>query len=896
MRSSAYSICIATVVAWTLCCGWGASLSHAAAPSVRSLQVRGLRIGAATTLAFEGTDLAANPRVVMSIPIANQVVKPNSSASRVEIEVTLGDQISPGLYPLHLATDAGVSERMIVAVDRLPQLPFSAQVASLPVALHGTLASGTQKVTFPGRAGESVTCEVESRRWGGKLRPVLHLYDANGQHLAWSLPSPLLRGDARVTAVLPADGLYTVTLNDLQYNAPAPNHFRLRIGSWRYADLAFPAYARRGSTTNLRLMGGSKSSVTFPLAIPTSEIAIPAVPLDAGASEEPWSGPLPAVRVSDALEWIEESATADVTPRDVPALPLAINGWFSVAGEVDQYRMKVRPESKLRLEVFAERLGAELDTQLELRRENGQVLATNDDVAGTIDAALDYVVPKDVESIVIAIKDSLGNSGERAIYRLAVAESSPPPPLPTTATAAAMSPTSPPTTTAASTATPDFQLSAELPRYNVPLGRRQVMRLRVDRRDYSGPIRIEIPGLPLGTTIEGAETPMDAMGKLVTITATGETPAASVTSVRGVAAGVAKSDGATIDIVRPAIVEGDADLLHQPWLAQQIAIAQSIREGNDFDVDWQPPTDAKLVLGGKLQIPVKCIRPPGFDGPVRLTLLTSQNPPQANGKDDPNRTLRSESAQPVEIPADAKATAAWDAKVAAEKVAADARSLVEKAMKSVADAQGAGGPALEAATKAKAEADAKLAEAQTKLQAALDAATTASAAAKNDVAFTLLTPADLVGASVELALRAELLSRDKQRVLMTVATPVRELPVLNPLRVVYTGPEKITVSLDSKTGVSFKIVGKLERLEGIAGDATVSLVGLPNGVTAPKAVVKADKPEFELEVKLPPNTSTGPLAGVRLFATAKMTPQSPLDVRSSETPVAIEIAMAVGQP
>lgn len=887
MRRFAYSILVATAVASILSSLGGATFASAAAPTVRSLNVRGLRVGAATTLVFEGTDLAANPRVIMSIPIASQVVRPAGSPNRVELEVTLDERAPPGLHNLYLATDGGVSERMFVAVDRLPQLPFTASVDSLPVALHGTLASGTQKVTFPGRAGESVMCEIESRRWGAKLRPVLHLYDAGGQHLAWSLPWPSLQGDARVTAVLPADGLYTVTLNDLQYNAPAPNHFRLRIGKWQYADLAFPAFAQRGSTAALRFIGASPTTTLAAIKIPSDETVIPALPVAAAGNGEMWSGPAPAVRVSDTLELVEEPTTADAPTRDLPAIPVAMNGWLAAPGEEDRYRLKVSPETKLRIELFAERLGAELDTQLELRRENGQSLATNDDAAGTVDSALDYVVPKDVESIVIVVKDSLGKGGDRAIYRLLITS-----PSPASTTVASASPAS----TVPAASAPDFQITAELPRYNVPLGRRQVIRLRVDRREYGGPVRLELPGIPQNTTIEGAEIPAGASGKLVTIVAAGDTPAASLIGIRGAATGVPTVNGSTVDIVRPASVEGDVDASSQPWLAQQVAVGQALREGNEFDIDWQPPADAKLVLGGKLQFPVKCVRSPGFDGPVRLTLLTSQNPPQANGKDDPNRTLRSESAQPVEIPADPKATAAWDAKVAAEKVVADARSVVDKAAKGVADAQGAGGPALEAATKAKADADAKLADAQSKLQAALEAANAGSAAAKNDAAYSVLTPSDLSGERVELALRAELLSRDKQRVLMTVASPVRVLPVLNPLRVSYTGPEKLTVPLDAKTGATFKIVGKLERLEGIAGDATVSLTGLPAGVAVPKVVLKVDKSDFELDVKLPPNTPAGPLAGIKLFATAKMTPQSPLDVRSVETPVAVEIVTEAPKP
>src|SRR5688572_8778542 len=164
--------------------------SDAAAPSVRSVSVRGLQIAGTTTLVFDGTDLAPNPRVLMSVPIAAQTVKPNATATRVEIEVTLDDKASPGLYNLHLATDGGVSEQMVVALDRLPQVPFAAKVETLPIALHGTVSgSAVLRATLAGKAGQAILCEVEAQRLGGKLRPVLHLYDVEGKHLAWSLPA-----------------------------------------------------------------------------------------------------------------------------------------------------------------------------------------------------------------------------------------------------------------------------------------------------------------------------------------------------------------------------------------------------------------------------------------------------------------------------------------------------------------------------------------------------------------------------------------------------------------------------------------------------------------------------------------------------------------------------------
>jgi hypothetical protein len=518
----------------------------------------------------------------------------------------------------------------------------------------------------------------------------------------------------------------------------------------------------------------------------------------------------------------------------------------------------VTPESKVKFELFAARLGAPVDSILELRRENGAVLATNDDAPGTTDSLLDFTVPKDVETVVVAIRDSHGRGSENAIYRLVV--------TPGSAQGAA-----------------DFRLSFEQDRLSVLASGRQVVKVRADRQGYQGPIRLEFGGLPAGVAPENTEIPAGASAKLIALSGAGEVSGQLLTSLRG----VATIEG--IGTVSRTARESDNTLgQFQPWLADQMAVALALRGGNGFECDAPAAPETKLVLGGKLQLPVKCVRPPGFDGPVRLALLTSQSAPQANGRDDPNRTLRPESAQPVEIPSDAKAVSTWDAKLAADKVATDAETSLAAAIKALTAAEAAGGAVLEAAQKAKTDAEAKAADARQKQMAAMDAANMASAAAKNDLNYSLLVPADLPAGTVEIAVRAELLSRDKQRVLLTLCTPVRVLPVANPLKLALSAP-KFSTKLDAKTGATVKIFGKIERLEGFAADVNVTASGLPAGVTAPRVVVKAGATDFELEFKFPANTPPGELSGIKLFATGKFVPNAPIDVKSEDVPVVVEI-------
>ena len=206
----------------TLC--WCSTL-YAAEPTLRSLDIRGLRVGGTTTLVFDGADLGTGPRLLLPFP-AKQVPKPGGTDKRVSFDVTLPAQVAPGYYQLWLVNDNGASLPMVIAVDRLRQLSVTSPVGDMPVVLHGSVAgSNVVEVKFSGKAKQRILVEVEAQRLGSKLRPIVHLFSPKKLQLAWSWGRPALFGDARLEAILPEDGIYTVAVHDIEYAAPGPSFF-----------------------------------------------------------------------------------------------------------------------------------------------------------------------------------------------------------------------------------------------------------------------------------------------------------------------------------------------------------------------------------------------------------------------------------------------------------------------------------------------------------------------------------------------------------------------------------------------------------------------------------------------------------------------------------------------
>ncbi|MGH7138273.1 MAG: hypothetical protein ACREHD_21190, partial [Pirellulales bacterium] len=332
------------------------SLATAAPPTINNLSSRGLPLGT-STIVITGNDLMPEPRVVLPVPVAAQKVLEGATANQVQIELTLDAAVPAGIYPLRLATAQGISAAMAVGIDALAEQPFAPHVAALPVALNGTLQGSTVlKTAFTGQKGQPLVVDVEGRRLGIELNPVLHLLDARGVQIAYAAPSSALAGDARLAVQLPADGRYTVELHDALYRGPGPGTFRLKIGSFHYADLAFPLGVRRGSKSPLEFV-----STNLPAGSKVESSDVPGP----GEFPAPWpaigliSGGRPRVIFSDHEEVTEGPKSGDSLQR--LAAPMAVSGRVAAAGEEDRYELVATPGVRLRFDVLAARVGSPLD-------------------------------------------------------------------------------------------------------------------------------------------------------------------------------------------------------------------------------------------------------------------------------------------------------------------------------------------------------------------------------------------------------------------------------------------------------------------------------------------------------------------------------------------------------
>jgi hypothetical protein len=590
-----------TCLILTLLSGFAAA---AAEPDVQSINVRGLQIGGTTSITIDGDRLGPNPRLLLPFNVKT-TLKSGATDKKVVFDVYVDDSATPGYHHLRVITDGGASLPILIGVDKLPQAPLSPSIAQIPAAITGAVSGSTIAETmFTGKAGQKVMIEVESQRLGGKLRPIVHLYGPKRLQVAWSWPMQTLLGDTRLEATLPVDGSYAIAIHDAEYATPSPGYFRLKIGQWSYADQVFPPVAGK-DTRSVDLIG---STIPLRVDVPASSpYAILPWPKDGT-----WSGPRPTIEVSSRTELLEHATNGK--PQELPAGAVGVSGRLSTPYEENLYRVPVTPNSRVRLEVFADRLRSPIDVAIAVRNETGGDLARGADIAGTLDTVLDYAVPDKVSSVLVAVVDAQGRGGPRGIYHLVVepAQSNP---------------------------RADVRLYTPTQRMALPTGGRYVVPIFADRRRYAGRIDLSAEGLPGGMKLDNAAILPGNDGTLVTLTQTAAGTAA-ISNWRG------RGDNG---IDRPVVLRGHPLEKLQPWLANELAIASKAGKADEFSIDWRGlAADAGMVPSVKQSLPI-AVKRPDPNTVVRLSLLSSQAPPMANNQPNPNAAIRIE--RPTELAA-----------------------------------------------------------------------------------------------------------------------------------------------------------------------------------------------------------------------------------------------------
>src|SRR5262245_15131096 len=345
--------------------------AFAAAPALTELRPRGAEIGRPFTLTAIGRNPEEGARVTSTLPASFTPVIPPQAPGTMAAPgraaaflVQLKPDAAPGVYPVRIETQSGISNILLFTLGTYPEvteeesqpgslpnrndsIETAEPIRSSPVLVNGTLR-GPERDLFRvyGTGADRRVFEVEARRAGSAVDPVLRILDGSGKQLARSDDSFGAGLDPRIDFTFPNEGYYYVEVADARFSNQAQNFYRLKMGSYRYAEGVYPLGGHRVEQMPITFFGAKLGAVQSTVDLRN------AGPVDAFTRVAlPDSAALPFVFAIGDLPEVREPVQGSIP------LPGTVNGRLDKPGEIDRYKLKVEPGDKLLFELQARELG-----------------------------------------------------------------------------------------------------------------------------------------------------------------------------------------------------------------------------------------------------------------------------------------------------------------------------------------------------------------------------------------------------------------------------------------------------------------------------------------------------------------------------------------------------------
>lgn len=472
----------------------------ATTPMLERLEPRGAQRGKAVKLSLIGIGLTSDAEILTTLPGSiTALTPPKHTETELPFLLEVPSDAAIDTYPIRIRTKDGLSNALLFTIGAFPEtieleskpeldVPpndsiETAQSISAPITVNGNLEAGDRDYyRIETRVGNRLVIEIEARRVGSAVDPILRVIDAEGNVVAHSEDALGLGVDARVEVFFDKKGPYFVEVHETKFSTLTENFYRLKIGDFSYADGFFPLGWQRHDEAEVELFGGNLTGrkTLYP--------ELEEVDKEARSVRISIPGKPGALPISFTVGMDPET----LEPRKVHGRSLRpgtlVNGRITEMGEVDRYTLAVNPRETWRLEIDSASLGtSSLYALLTLYNEQGVKLASAGDnpprenvyeVVSGMDPGEDpFVVlkiPESIHTLTITVEDLLGRGGQRFGYRL-LAKKEP----------------------------GDFKLSTPTPYINIPKRGTAQFSVIANRRGYQGAIKIDIPNLPNDIEMNG---------------------------------------------------------------------------------------------------------------------------------------------------------------------------------------------------------------------------------------------------------------------------------------------------------------------------------------------------------------------------------------------------------
>ena len=582
-----------------------AGTAQAYKPDIVSSTPRGMQRGTTQTVVITGSRLSDSRQIIVDREGINvKSVKP-VSASKVEVEFEVPADASPGLYPIRLVSETGLSNVMMFSVGVLPNVEekepnsefATPQVIEKNVTIEGAVAREDEDYyVVELKEGEVLTAELEGVRIKkGRSNPFFDPYVAilNSERfeMATSDDAPLLQQDCLCSMRAPADGKYIIVVRDSSFGGNN-DRYRLHVGSFPRPIAVVPAGGPPGALIDMTFVSATGDAWIEKVQLPSQpQDAYPLV-----VSNDQGFSPSPNfIRVQDMPNVVEQEPNNSFKESTVGALPGAFCGFVGEPGDTDFFSFEAKKDQTVSIQLFARKiLRSELDGVINVYNAAGSRVGGNDDSGGP-DSRLDYKIPAD-GVYHVSVNDHLRNGGPGYAYRLEV-----------------------------KLVQPDLVLTLpDRQRYvatqiNVPQGNNAAVMINATRQRVAGAIDISGLNLPEGVTVTPIQMPANRTTVPLLLSATPE----------------AKLDGRLVNFVGKI---ADNPTVGRYTQRHQLLIGQNNSVVYDYNADRAAVSVIKaspctfeivqpqvpIVRNGSMELVVKVERG-DFEGDIPIRML--YNPP-----------------------------------------------------------------------------------------------------------------------------------------------------------------------------------------------------------------------------------------------------------------------------
>lgn len=452
-----------------------------AEPFIEHLEPPALTRGQANKLTLVGSELDRAQHLWFSLPSKFFQVKTlSSNLQRTEVEVTISADCPLGLYGLRLATEDGLSNLQLFAIDELTATAVNDEpLKNLPAAIPGNLlAAEVDRIRFDATAGQQISFDIVASRFGTDADPLLTIVDDRGKRIFQKDNSPGLFYDCQFAHTFKTAGTYTLEVRDSRYLGSEHWRYWLRIGNFPAARVSLPSTVLPGGLTKLELPEAPGSVINVQTAADQplgSFFHAVKRPNDAAAS---WL-PLVASNLPAAVE--SEPNNSRDSPSHVAAVPASLQGVLNPAGDVDCFTLYLAKNQKFSVRAETKALQSAADLEVILLDRTGREMQRMDDVqlpGGALDeAAFNFNVGDD-GLYQLQIRDLSGSGSPAHAYRLEITPQQ-----------------------------PKLELKSEISALSVPLRSYQRLPFTVIRTECPGPIELALVNAPPGVTLEPTTIP-----------------------------------------------------------------------------------------------------------------------------------------------------------------------------------------------------------------------------------------------------------------------------------------------------------------------------------------------------------------------------------------------------